>query len=110
MMIDMDHNRVNPESMVNLIRTAEASGLTPLVRVGENNAALIHSAVESGAQGIFVPHIKNAKEAKSVIEAMRYPPEGKCDICPSIRASGYSQDSWEDYMAHSNKQIMFIPL
>ena len=49
--IDMEHSRVNPETMVMLIRTAEASGLTPLVRVGENNRLLIRSCVESGAKG-----------------------------------------------------------
>ncbi len=109
-MIDMEHNRINPETMVNCIRAAEAAGLTPLVRVGENNPLLIRSAVESGAQGIFVPHIKNKKDAQNAIAAMRYPPEGKCGICPSIRAAGYLQDSWEEYMAHANRQIMFIPL
>jgi 2-keto-3-deoxy-L-rhamnonate aldolase RhmA len=109
-MIDMEHTRTNPETMVHCIRAAEASGLTPMVRVTENNAGLIRAAVESGAQGIFVPHVKNAAEARKAIEAMRYPPEGKCGICPAIRGSHYSQDAWEEYMQHSNRQIMFIPL
>ena len=46
--IDMEHSRVNPETMVMLIRTAEAAGLTPLVRVGENNRLLIRSAWNRG--------------------------------------------------------------
>ena len=109
-MIDIEHNRANLETLVNLIRTAEAAGLTPLVRVGENDPALIRAVVESGARGIFVPHVKTAQEARAAISAMRYPPEGKCGICPSIRASGYSQDTFEEYMAFSNQQVMFIPL
>jgi 4-hydroxy-2-oxoheptanedioate aldolase len=109
-MIDMEHSRVNPETMVHCIRAAEASGLTPMVRVTENNLGHIRAAVESGAQGIVVPHVKSAQEAQRAIEALRYPPEGKCGICPSIRASYYSQDAWEEYMEHSNKQTMFIPL
>ena len=108
--IDMEHSRVNPETMVMLIRTAEASGLTPLVRVGENNPTLIRSCVESGAKGVVVPHIKTAKEAKAALDALRYPPEGKCGMCPAIRASYYSQDAWEEYMAYSNENVMFIPL
>ena len=109
-MIDTEHSRVNPETLVNCIRAAEASGLTPLVRVSENNASLIRAAIESGAQGVFVPHVVNAQDARKALDAMRYPPEGKCGICPSIRASYYSQDLWEEYMEHSNKQTMFIPL
>jgi 2-keto-3-deoxy-L-rhamnonate aldolase RhmA len=109
-MLDMEHNRTNPETMVNLIRAAEASGTTPLVRVGANDPYLIRSAVESGAQGVFVPHVKTAEEARAALQAMRYPPEGKCGICPAIRASGYSQEHWEEYMAQSNRQVMFMPL
>ena len=109
-MLDMEHSRVNPETMVMLIRTAEASGLTPIIRVGENNPLLIRSAVESGAKGIIVPHIRNAEEARRALNAMRYPPEGTCGMCPAIRASYYSQDAWEEYMAYTNDNVMFIPL
>ena len=31
-------------------------------------------------------------------------------MCPAIRASYYSQEAWEDYMAYSNENVMFIPL
>jgi 2-keto-3-deoxy-L-rhamnonate aldolase RhmA len=109
-MLDMEHNRTNPETMVHLIRAAEVSGLTPLVRVGANDVFLIRSAVESGAQGIVVPHVKTADEARAAMAACHYPPEGRCGICPAIRASGYSQANWEEYMAASNRQIMCIPL
>jgi 4-hydroxy-2-oxoheptanedioate aldolase len=108
--IDMEHSRINPETLVMLIRTAEASGLTPLVRVGENNRLLIRSCVESGAKGVVVPHIKNAAETKAALDALRYPPEGTCGMCPAVRASYYSQEAWEDYMAYSNENVMFIPL
>lgn len=109
-MLDMEHNRTNPETMVHLIRAAEVSGLTPLVRVGANDAFLIRAAVESGAQGIVVPHVKTAEEARAAMAAVRYPPEGRCGICPAIRANGYAHNNWEEYMAASNRQIMFIPL
>jgi 2-keto-3-deoxy-L-rhamnonate aldolase RhmA len=109
-MIDMEHSRINPETMVHCIRAAEVAGITPLVRVMKNDPAHIRAAIESGAQGIVVPHVKNAQDAQRASEALRYPPEGKCGICPAIRASYYSQDTWEEYMEHSNKQTMFIPL
>ncbi len=108
--IDMEHSRVNPETMVMLIRTCEACGLTPFVRVPENNPALIRSCVESGALGVVVPHIKTVQEAKAALDALRYPPEGKCGMCPAIRGSYYSQEAWEEYMAYSNENVMFIPL
>jgi 2-keto-3-deoxy-L-rhamnonate aldolase RhmA len=108
--IDMEHSRVNPETMVNCIRAAEASGLTSLIRVPENNPAVIRAAVESGAQGVVVPHIMDADGARKALDALRYPPEGKCGMCPAVRGSYYSQEAWEEYMEYSNKNVMFIPL
>ena len=87
--IDMEHCLVNPETMVNCIRSAETSGPTPIVRVTENNPGLIRAAVESGALGIIVPHVLSAEQAHKALDAMRYPPEGKCGICSSVRASCY---------------------
>jgi 2-keto-3-deoxy-L-rhamnonate aldolase RhmA len=109
-MLDMEHNRTDPETMVGLIRAAEVSGLTPLVRVGANDRFLIRSAVESGAQGIVVPHVKTAEEATAAVSASHYPPEGTCGICPAIRANGYAHGNWEEYMAAANRQVMCIPL
>ena len=31
-------------------------------------------------------------------------------MCPAVRASYYSQEAWEEYMAYSNENVMFIPL
>ena len=109
-MLDMEHNRTDLETMVHLIRAAEVSGLTPLVRVGANDRLLIRAAVESGAQGVVVPHVKSAEEAVAALSASHYPPEGTCGICPAIRANGYAHDNWEEYMAAANRQVMCIVL
>lgn len=109
-MLDMEHNRTDLETMVHLIRAAEVSGLTLLVRVGANDRLLIRAAVESGAQGVVVPHVKSAEEAVAALSASHYPPEGTCGICPAIRANGYVHDNWEEYMAAANRQVMCIVL
>ena len=109
-MIDMEHSRVNPETMVMLIRTAEACGLTPLVRVAANNSTAYPILRRVGRQGgIRSPH-HDRREARTALDALRYPPEGKCGMCPAIRGSYYSQEAWEEYMAYSNENVMFIPL
>ena len=109
-MLDMEHSRVNVETMEHLIRAADAAGITTLVRVTENNPGLIRQSIEAGAQGVIVPHVKTVQDARKALDALRYPPEGRCGICPSIRAASFSHAGWDDYMEHSNKQTMFIPL
>ena len=109
-MLDMEHTRVNVETMEHCIRAADAAGITTIVRVMENNTGLIRQAQEAGAQGIMVPHVETARDVRKALDSLRYPPEGKCGICPSVRAANFSNETYQEYQEYSNKQTMFIPL
>ena len=106
-MLDMEHSRVNPETMEHCIRAADAAGITTMVRVTENNPSLIRHAIEAGAQGVIVPHIENAGDARKAVDAIRYPPEGKCGTCGCIRAGNYKGTG---YMEYSNQNTILCLL
>ena len=109
-MLDMEHTRLNPETMENCIRAADAAGITTIVRVPENNSTFIRHAQEAGAQGIAVPHVSTPQDVQRIIDAVRYGPEGKCGVCPSVRAANYSDKGYEEYIEYSNQNTMIIPL
>ncbi|NMW85680.1 hypothetical protein HKO22_08020 [Peptoniphilus sp. AGMB00490] len=109
-MLDMEHAPVSIENMRHLIRAADAANISTIVRVAENDYSLIARGVEEGAQGIIVPHISSAQDARKAIDSMRYPPEGKKGSCSSIRASSYSTSDWDDYLDYHSNNVMFIPL
>ncbi len=48
----------------------------PIVRVGENNQALICYALDIGAKGIISPMIDTKKQAEDLVRWCKYPPEG----------------------------------
>ena len=106
-MLDMEHSRVNPETMEHCIRAADAAGITTMVRVTENNPSLIRHAIEAGAQGVIVPHIENAEDARKAVDAIRYPPEGKCGTCGCVRAANYKSTG---YMEYSNQNTILCLL
>ena len=82
-MLDMEHSRVNPETMVMLIRTAEAAGLTPIVRVGETQPLCSFARLSNpGPRALSSPISAMREEARRALDAMRYPPEGKCGNVP----------------------------
>lgn len=109
-MLDMEHAAVDIDTMRHCIRAADAAGITTITRVAENNYALIARAVEEGSQGIIVPHVSSAADARKAIDAMRYPPEGKKGSCPAIRGSNYSTVGWDDYLEHHSNEVPFIPI
>jgi 2-keto-3-deoxy-L-rhamnonate aldolase RhmA/NAD(P)-dependent dehydrogenase (short-subunit alcohol dehydrogenase family) len=48
----------------------------PIVRLAANNPTLIGEALDLGASGIIVPLVETAEEAKAVVAAAKFPPEG----------------------------------
>jgi 2-keto-3-deoxy-L-rhamnonate aldolase RhmA len=109
-MLDMEHTRLNPETMESCVRAADAAGITTIVRVPENNPTFIRHAQEAGAQGIVVPHVETPQDVQKIIDSVRYGPEGRCGVCPSVRAASFSSDDYEEYTEYSNRNTMIIPL
>jgi len=109
-MLDMEHTRINRETMEHCIRAADTAGITTIVRVTENEPGLIRHAQEAGAQGVVVPRVKTPEDVQRIIESVRYGPEGKCGVCPLVRAANYSDEGYEEYIEYSNRNTMIIPL
>jgi 2-keto-3-deoxy-L-rhamnonate aldolase RhmA len=109
-MIDMEHTGMGLETLAHCIRAADASGITAVVRVPGFNVDVMRLVFEAGAQGVMIPHIKSATEARAAVQALRYPPEGTCGICPAVRAANFSLSRWDEYLSHANNQNMIIPL
>ncbi len=71
--IDLEHGPYWIEKMVELVRACGATGITPICRIPipEINLPLITKCLEVGTQGIMIPQIRTAKEAKQVVETVR---------------------------------------
>ena len=69
--IDLEHGPNSVETVQNLLRAAEVSGIFPVIRVKEDNASIIGEVLDIGACGIQVPHVNNAESAKEVVRLSR---------------------------------------
>lgn len=108
--LDTEHNAYGLERCVDCIRAAEAWSITPLVRVYENNPALINKALEVGAMGVVVPHVDTVDLARQAVAATKYPPDGIRGVNPSTRASGYvtGPEEWDQAWRTANKETMVV--
>src|ERR1700747_3631120 len=57
------------DSAIHLIRAAEASGTTPLVRVPDHTPSFIMRVLDAGAMGVIVQNVKTAAEFTRVVSA-----------------------------------------
>lgn len=107
---DQEHTSFGLETIEDLIRAADATSMTSLVRVAENNPKQIGRALETGAHGVIIPQVTDAEEVQRAIDAVFYAPRGKRGMCPVTRTARYCEDSWDEYNAWLESEVMIIPL
>jgi 4-hydroxy-2-oxoheptanedioate aldolase len=74
--IDTQHSPLSEAQAAVLVRRLVAAPYAVIVRVSKNNSALIGRLLDSGADGIIVPMVSTAEEARAAVSACRYPPDG----------------------------------
>jgi len=105
--LDMEHVNLNPETLENAVRAAESAGLTPLVRVPSAAEDVILRALDCGAQGVVVPHVRSRAEAEQIVRAGRYHPMGQRGISGG-RTTGFGTLDLPSYFKRANNEIMLV--
>jgi 2-dehydro-3-deoxyglucarate aldolase len=104
--VDCEHSDIDVEGFTSLARAMQGSGCAPLVRVRENDTLAIRQMLDAGAQGIIVPLVNSADEAKKAVAAAKYPPQGVRGFCFS-RMNNYGVD-FDEYVKTANDEIAVI--
>lgn len=107
--LDLEHVGVNPQTLEDMIRAAESSGLTPLVRVPAVQPDTILRVLDAGAMGIVVPRVQDGEQARQAVRASRYHPLGERGISGG-RTTGFGTTDLQSYMAQANREIMVIAM
>lgn len=85
---DAEHGPLSEESCENLVRTAEAAGIAPILRCPQNVPQVVLRFVDTGAMGVHIPQINTAQDAIQAVRSVRYHPYGQRGLA-GIRALGY---------------------
>lgn len=105
--VDGEHSPNDIRSMRDQLIALEASDSHPVVRVPIGETRLIKQVLDIGAQTVLVPMVETAEQAKELVRACRYPPEGTRGVGASAaRASRFS--SIPDYIATADDQICLL--
>lgn len=109
--LDAQHGGLTLDTARELIRAAELTGMTPLVRVPRNDPSVILDFLELGAGGIIVPNVVSRAGAEAAVRAIKYPPRGTRGNMTVQRAAFYGVgQSAAAYFARANEETMFLPI
>jgi 4-hydroxy-2-oxoheptanedioate aldolase len=75
--LDGEHGLFSPESIDQMVRTADGYGLTVTARVPNIQSSTINLFLDRGVMGILGPHIETAEHAKQLVDACRFVPDGQ---------------------------------
>ena len=90
--LDTEHGPLDIGACEDLCRVALGAGITPIVRVRENDPPQILRALDIGAGGVQVPQICKKSDAAAVVQAAKYSPQGMRGVSPYTRAARYFAD------------------
>jgi 2-keto-3-deoxy-L-rhamnonate aldolase RhmA len=106
--LDAQHGGLGVETARGLIRAAELTGMTPLVRVRKNDPAEILEYLDAGAGGVIVPDVTGRADAEAAARATKYPTRGTRGAMAMSRAAYYGvpQGGAADYFRQADEETM----
>lgn len=108
--IDAEHNPLTAKHVEGHLQAAQALECPVIVRVPMGDVNFIKHVLDAGADGIVVPQVGSAAEARRVVAACRYPPLGSRGFGPR-RATDFGDHADLAYPARANAAVLaFIML
>jgi len=109
--IDAEHESIDVTKCLELVRACDVVGISPIVRPPKNDASTILGFLETGAHGVYVPHVQTAEDARAIVDAVKYAPVGQRSSGGSVRAARYGLvQSAPDYFRDANDETIIIAL
>lgn len=106
--IDHEHGPGDFRGAVGLLQALSAAPATSVMRVPWNDPVYIKRALDTGVEGVMVPMVESAADARAAVAATRYPPDGMRGCASTlIRSSNYGLVN-EDYLERANAEVIVV--
>ena len=98
--LDAEHAPFDRAAIDACVFAARAGGMDVVVRVPSAAPEHLLNALDCGATGVVVPHVRSADEARAVVKACHYGAGGR-GYAGSSRAAGYTTIPMSQHKANS---------
>ncbi len=108
--IDMEHGAFTMQEATQLCMASLPAGVTPVVRVCANAIDEATRLLDNGAQGITMPHVETAEQARAIAAAFHYPPVGKRSWGGPPAVYGFRPPHVAEAQAAINREVLTIAM
>lgn len=103
--IDMEQGALEPSGVQGVLQ-ALAGGPPALVRIPDNDAVWFKKVLDAGADGVIVPLVRSADDARKAVACAKYPPLGERSVGVG-RAHGYGT-RFKEYVERANDSVALV--
>ena len=105
--LDAEHAPNTIPTLLSQLQTIAAYPVHAVVRAAHADASHIKQLLDIGAETLIVPMIETVEQARAVVRATRYPPEGIRGVGSALaRASRWNRRA--DYLQRANDEICLL--
>jgi 4-hydroxy-2-oxoheptanedioate aldolase len=106
-LIDGEHGPNDLRSMLATLQAVAPYPVHPVMRIPQGDVALIKQVLEIGATTLLVPMVETAAQARALVAATRYPPQGVRGVGSGLaRSSRWS--AYPKYLHEANDRVCLL--
>lgn len=109
-MLDMEHSGFGYETVKRTLRYLHDAGVASILRPPSQAYHHVARACDVGAQGVMPPMLSTADEARRILDAMKYVPEGKRGVALGIAHDDYRAGSVDQKLRLANEKTSLVAL
>ncbi len=104
--LDVEHGVMDWPRVLGQVQAVQGQGCAAICRIPVNAPEHFKWALDSGAEGVMVPMVRTAEDARQAVTFAKYPPDGirGVGVC---RAHGYGA-MFQSYVEHANDETLVI--
>jgi 2-dehydro-3-deoxyglucarate aldolase/4-hydroxy-2-oxoheptanedioate aldolase len=108
--LDMEHTGFGFDTVRQVVRYCQVAALPLVVRVPSQQRHHISRALDAGADGVMVPFVSSVEQARAVLEAAKYWPDGTRGVALGLAHERYAmrREPLVPRLAEQNRRTAII--
>lgn len=107
-LLDMEHSAFDGERIADLLEWFQGTRVAPFVRVPQRLYHFLARAMDAGALGAMVANVETAEQAREIVSAVKYAPEGRRGVGLGTAHTGFVAPNPVAYMREANANTIVI--
>jgi 2-keto-3-deoxy-L-rhamnonate aldolase RhmA len=106
--VDTEHSAMSASQLQNVLTALHPTDAAVIVRVADNDPAVIGQVLDLGAEGVLVPGVRSRADCELAVRSCFYAPKGARGFGP--RRASRLHGGRADYLARANDEIAVIAM